>query len=423
MECPKGFFEFIQENLDKDTTKLRLNKKSPKGDFDMNFALTQIDCRKKTKTKLPKFLSNPLFLFPDDISAEQSSNQGLSQFHADLLKNAENILDLTAGLGIDSLTMALNGLKITALEIDENKAKILKYNAKVMGIKDFTVCNTESISFLKETKRNFDVIFVDPSRRDKNKNKVYNLHDCSPDIIANQELLLGKANQIIVKASPLLDIKQILRDLKNVSSIKAIGVKGECKEILIQLINDNKREVKDTIFLEAINLDLEGNVISHFDYIKSLNEDLGMGSNKSYHSSGNTPAFANIDDFKEGVFILEPSPMIMKITPWEKIISLFNAKKLGYNSHLFITSQQPNNFPGRMTLFNKFIKNKDRKSLQGLPATSVSKNHPLSSEDIRKKFDLKEGDKKFVYATRINEQPVIFLTSAVQNLYPADKTI
>ena len=404
------FYKFLEENKDSDPLRLRLSKVSDS--FDKNFAITQIECRIKCRQKLPFFISNKFFLFPDPTAAQQASHQAIARYHDHLAGADSKILDMTAGLGIDAMTLSFNQNRtVTAIELDEKKSDILMHNTEIFQLSNLTVINNDSITFLNNSADFFDLIFIDPSRRDTKNNRVFRFQDCSPDVVAYQELLTAHAKRVIIKASPLLDISKTLRDFRNLKSIRAIGVKGECKEILIeigsnsydvrksQLINFGYGEETTPIILEAVNLDSKGNVISSFKITKD--EEIS------------SILYADPQDLKPDVYVLEPSPMMMKISPWNKICKEFEAKKFAPSSHLFISEKYPDKFPGRVCRFKHFITKKDRKSLSGFPASVVSRNHPLSSDEIRKVYNLKEGDSHFIYATRIGQKPVIFLSESI----------
>ena len=393
-------FDFISLNVDKDPAVLLLKLKKNDYRFDLNFAVTQIDCRKRNSEKLRFFLSNPKFLFPDKISGEQSTHQAVAKYHAEMVKGSRNILDMTAGLGIDALSMADKVTKVTAIELNTNKADTLKHNLKILGVSNMNVINADSIEYLRNTQEWYDCIFIDPARRDASDKRLYKFQDCSPDVIANQDLLLKHTNRILIKGSPLLDITQTLKDFNNITAIHAIGVKGECKELLIEIIPNLFNLKKNQISVEAVNLDSEGRILSHFS--ETLNA----------HTSSDIP-YASDKDLKSDCYILEPSAMIMKLAPWKSICTRYQALKFDKSSHLFVSSVYPENFPGRVTRFEKTLTKQDRKSFLGFPASVVSKNHPLSADELRKNFQLKEGDENYIYATRIMNKPVIFLTRKV----------
>lgn len=395
------FFEFIQQNLNADPQSLRLSLKKENFDFDIEDAVNQIEYRKKNATKLKRFIDSPIFLFPDMISGEQSSHQAVAVYHSSIVEKTDSILDMTAGLGIDAMTFALKGSKVTAIEMDSKKADTLKKNISSLGLMDFVVINADSINFLKSHDNYFEVIYIDPARRDSSLKRVYNLRDCSPDVIENQDLLVSKADRILIKASPLLDITQTIKDFNNLISIRAIGVKGECKELLIEI--SSKKENQE-LKIGAINLDNDGNFINQF--WEAYNPYSEEKQNKQI-------SFAGMEEILPGNFLLEPSSMIMKISPWSTICEKYTAKKLGKSSNLFVSSSFPKNFPGRITKIEKIIKKQDRKSFAGFPASVVSRNYPLSSEEIRKSFKLKEGDDKFIYASRLGEKPIMILTEKI----------
>lgn len=396
------FKQFIAKYSAADPTELRLKAHKFSYDFDVDLAITQIECRKKSNNKLSEIISNPDFLFPDSVSSQQASHQAVAWFHSSLIDvNSEKILlDMTAGLGIDSFYFARNPIEITAVELNPLKHSILNKNISTLQIKNIKTVLGDSLEFLKSDSPDFDIIFVDPARRDENNKRLYNLRDCSPDVFTNQDLLLKKSKRILIKASPLLDISQTIKDFPNIKSIRSVGVKGECKEVLIELIKDYS---SSHIQVEAIDLDEKDEILNRFT-IPDFNPSI---------SGKIKPAIASLSDLSPGVFILEPSAMIMKIAPWNEICQRFNSKKLGNSSNIFISDSYPENFPGRVTKFEKIIKKSDRKTLCGLPATVVSRNYPISASQLRESFKLKEGDNNFIYATRIGEKPVLLFS---QNL-------
>ena len=398
----KEFSEFIERNQHEDVLNLKLKTRGKSYSFDIEQALVQIECRQKTRLKLKEFLQNPQLIFPDVLSSEQASHEAVAKYHASLARNDDKILDMTSGLGIDAMTFARNGAIVTACDIDKNRTDILNHNKTVLGLSSLSPVWGDSVDYLEKTEEKFDLIFIDPSRRDIRNRRLYNLHDCLPDIIEIQDLLAAGATRILIKASPMLDITRTLLDIKNVSSISAVGVKGECKEILIEIIPGKQMSALQSVVIRAIDLNPDGSILSEFTARSgSATEDI---------------RYADVIDIKNGSYLLEPSAMIMKIAPWHQIAKIFSAKKLGKSSHLFITDELPSDFPGRVTEISHIVTNRNKSDLADLPATVISRNHPLSSDELRKQLRIKEGDKNFIYATRIGEKPVLIFSRAVQNL-------
>lgn len=403
----ENFWEFIAEHKKSDTSKLLLKYKKEFLDFDLSKAIIQIESRRKYAAKLTDFIANPLFLFPDSLSGEQASHQAVAKYHASLTTGCKSALDMTSGLGIDVFSLALSNPDIdtTALEINSDKAEALIHNASALGVSNIRVVNDNSVDFLKKQLENsyfrkYDLIFIDPSRRSNDNKRLYNLRVCLPDVCEIQNLLFKASHKIMIKASPMLDISQTIRDIKNISKIYVIGVKGEVKEVLIEINPALSNIETPSVFIHAVNLDNEGNIINDFISDSIFKTYLGEHVDKT--------------DLIPGVYILEPSAMIMKTAPWNEIAERFKAKKFGGSSHIFITKEFPQDFPGRVTILDKVITKEDRKNLAGFPASVVSRNHPLSPDEIRRSLKLREGDDFFIYASRILEKPVLMLTRALK---------
>lgn len=408
------FFSFISKNSNQDPIKLRLSLYKKDSSIDMDFALTQIVCRQKSSRKLSKFIKNEKFLFPSTLSAEQATHQAVATFHSTLLGNQNgSLLDMTAGLGIDVLTMSDNTTEATAIELDPLKAEILKYNAALLGKTNLEVVNGDSAAWILGNDRIFDTIFIDPARRKEDNSRAYNFHDCLPDIVKLQDSLIYKTSRLLIKASPLLDISQTLKDIKNVTSIRVVCVQGECKEILIEASKPQDSLPSTPILYEAIDLNEDGKIISYFGYTREkknyniTQEVKDELINKSY------PLEA---DIKRGNYLYEPNAAVMKLAPWAELCVKFpKVKKLAQSSHLFISSELYPDFPGRILIIEKPIEKKDRKAIKGLPVNVVVRNYPLTVSELRKKLGVKEGTDLFLYGTTLSK-PLLILSRKLSNL-------
>ena len=114
-------------------------------------------------------------------------------------------------------------------------SEVVKHNFKQMQINNCKVLAENGLKFLSNTKQKFDWIFADPSRRNEQKNKVFLLQDCEPDIPRNIELLFDHADRILLKLSPILDITATLKELKHVKEVHCLAVDNELKELLLVL--------------------------------------------------------------------------------------------------------------------------------------------------------------------------------------------
>ena len=95
----KSIQNFILEYSDFDTNKLRL--KNIQADFDVAWAIQQIEARKKIRDKLPTWASNMNIVFPSILSTEQCSSELTARYKQNLIIPGDTV-DLTGGLGVDS---------------------------------------------------------------------------------------------------------------------------------------------------------------------------------------------------------------------------------------------------------------------------------------------------------------------------------
>lgn len=398
---PDSLFAFVKDNIYSNPSDLLMKYSGKDLGFNLSFAITQIKNRRKTIRKLPSFTSNDKFLFPDAISSEQATDEKVARFHASLVGSGKTIIDLTAGLGIDAFSISKAGNKVTATEIDPLKADALKYNSKLLGLKDFTVCNDDCINVIDSLSSSPDIFFIDPARRDNDNQRTYGFADCQPDISSFYEKLVSHGSTLFIKASPLLDIKNTLNIFKGIKEIYVVSLKGECKEILIEIGNE---DVSSPI-LTALDLDSEG-IRSRFSY----NTD----------DENFIPHYANEEDIKINMFLYEPNASLIKLHAGGVITERFpKIKKIAPNTELFISTEHYQDFPGRVIKIDEILSSKKLKQLKKPAVSIVARNYPAKAEDLRKKLKASENPDKFLYAFRAgeNNKPVIITGERITN-YP-----
>lgn len=400
---PIEFFSFIASNMNQDTKALMLREYGKNHPFDLDFAMTQIEARRKGCHKLKSFIGNPKRIFPTPLAYEQASHESVANYHASLVAKGCNVLDMTAGLGIDSMAFAFNGCHVTSCELDEFKAEVLRYNASVSGLETLSVINADSTEWIRHSEERFEIIFVDPARRSDDDRRLYNFHDCSPDILTNLDGLLNKCETLLIKASPLLDISQTLKDIPNARKITTISVSGECKEVLVEAAS-GVTSVEEAM---AIDLTQDGDVNYRFSY-----SPLGI---ENWPENEAAIKFAKEEDIQSGAYLYEPGATVMKLNAWGPLSAQFpGIKKLGVSSHLFVSPVLYKEFPGRIMTIDSLIDKRSRKSLKGSPANVVTRNYPIKTEELRKKLGVREGTDRFIYATRLGDSPILISATRIR---------
>lgn len=361
----KEEFINLNRNVPADTLRLKFHGK----DYPwLEEAITHIECLAKAGKK---FISDNGSVLPDmlvsPLSLEQATSAAIAEFHASLVNKGDRVLDLTMGLGIDSRAIALGGAsKVVACEINSAlaEASIRNYSS----IENLEVINTDSVEYLKSLPDNsFDIIFADPARRGKQGERLYNLHDCIPDLIELYPEIIRTAPRMLAKLSPMLDITQTLNDLPDIHTLYIVDDGKECKELLA----DVRRETR---FPPMI-------YVRSSDKVFAFTKDDEAGKEMRYAVP------------ETGDIIYEPSPAMMKAAPF-KLISNIAAGTLADNTHLYV-SDHPLELAGRQMhieaiypLNSAGIKEISKKYSQ---LNLAVRNFPMTVKELLKKLKIKEG--------------------------------
>ncbi|MGN1239050.1 MAG: hypothetical protein ACI4UW_09000, partial [Muribaculaceae bacterium] len=225
-EDNEAMFRFIREHIDDDVNKLRL-KRCPQAEFDVDFAITQIECRKRIRRKLPEIYDDGRFLFPSLLSTEQATCETIARYHAAIVGEVDCVLDMTAGLCIDDYYIANVAKHVVSIELNETIAAVSRYNMSRLR-SNIEVVQGNSIDYITSecVGRRFDAVFVDPARRASNQSRVYGLADCEPDILSLLPALSRITPILYVKASPMLDVTQVLRDVPWVTDVWIVSLRN-----------------------------------------------------------------------------------------------------------------------------------------------------------------------------------------------------
>ncbi|MFK7750398.1 MAG: RsmD family RNA methyltransferase [Kordia sp.] len=370
--------QFINDHLKADPTKLLLKHKEVSG---IPFAeiIEQIQAKIRCEKKLPAWFATENIYFPNKLNIEQTSSEQTANYKATLLQG-NSLIDLTGGFGVDCYAFSKQFQKVTHCEISSQLSEIVTYNYNILGIDTIETINTDGIEYLKETSQKYDCIYIDPSRRNDIKGKVFLLEDCLPDVVSHQELLYTKANTILIKTSPLLDITNGLRALKHVKEIHVVAVQNEVKELLWLI--DTKSNTEN-ISIKTINLTNKAQMFFNFQLSEEKQLTINYGEPKKY--------------------VYEPNAAIMKAGGFSSIAKAFQLEKLHPHSHLY-TSDTLIDFPGRRFQIQKIIpfnKKVFKKELNLSKANITTRNFPVSVATIRKKLTLADGGSDFLFATTL----------------------
>ncbi|NQX97147.1 MAG: RsmD family RNA methyltransferase [Flavobacteriales bacterium] len=384
MNISDDSLKFIQQHQNKSLTELALLL-SKKTELNKDFILAQINGIQKAKNKLPQFYSTPNIIYPIKLSLEQCSSEKTGVYKSEII-NGEKLLDLTGGFGVDSYYFSKTFTQVTYLEQNKSLHNIVKQNIKLLGAKNIKLFNSTAEDFIATTTQKFDVIYIDPSRRNQNQ-RVFKLDECTPNIIELTSSLFKISNKILIKTAPLLDIKQTIKDLKFVTKIWVIAVDNDCKEVLYLLENEKIVEPQiSTINLTKENQEFEFN----FKQEETANTELSEPEN----------------------FLYEPNSSILKAGAFNSLCKSFNIKKLGQHTHLYISKTLIDDFPGRTFKIENVLSynTKEFRKLNIQKANVSCRNFKDNVEQIKKKLKIKDGGKNYLFATNDkNNKPILIV--------------
>ena len=365
--------DFITKNSGVSITKLALQK-NPFPEVEWISILNQIEAKSKAKDKLPTWFSTENIIYPSKISVEQTSSEKTAAYKASLI-SGKTLIDLTGGFGVDDYYFSKYFDAVTHCEINEELSEIVKHNFEQLTVNNCTFHAGDSENILKESNQKWDWIYIDPSRRNDAKGKVFMLKDCLPNVPESLDFYFEKSDSILIKTAPLLDISAGLLELKFVKNIHIIALENEVKELLFEIQNQYSGEI--TIKTANILKDKT----ETFDFI------LGESEYPFYHLPQK--------------FLYEPNSAIMKSGGFDEISTTFQINKLHKHSHLY-TSDKLIDFPGRTFEIEKAIsygKNDMKTELFNQQANVTTRNFPETVENIRKKWKIKNGGNLYCFFT------------------------
>lgn len=381
--------QFIRENLNADVPTLAL-KKVPVG-TDVSLALRQIAARQLLRKKVPQWAENEHLLFPAHLSIEQCSSEATAQYKASLLQG-QTFVDLTGGLGIDTYYIYRHFYQTDYVERQAELCDLARHNFEVLNA-NVKVWNESAEEYLNNCEPK-DCIFIDPARRDEHGRKTVSITDCTPNVADLQGILLQKAEKVMVKLSPMLDINKAMEELCHVKEVHVVAVANECKELDFVLERGFQGEPQ----LVCVNL-------------LTVQPEVRFTMEEERNSLGR---------LSEGVmkYLYEPNPAVMKAGCFKWLTKHYDVCKLHRNSNLYTSERLVPDFPGRIfevegwTTYNKKVK---QVLLSDVEKASIAvRNFPLSVAELRKAMKIGDGDDVYLFATTLKgESKVVVRTRKI----------
>lgn len=376
---------------------LQRNKYKHLSDEEWRWFLQQVEGRERTADKLPSFAAIDDWWYPIRLSCEQCSSELTARYKASLV-NGEKMVDLTAGYGVDTFFLSEAFEHADYVEQNEELCRIAEHNKgewrKAKGECVISVHNSTAEEFLASAGQ-YDLIYLDPARRDSHGGKVFRLEDCTPNVVKLLPTLLSQLTpegHLMFKLSPMLDVTQAVKELSAVSiqwSVYVVAVKNEVKEVL--LIGDRRK-------------DKRANVITAIDL--SEPEQTFVFTHEEEREASLNAQLSTLN------YIYEPNAAILKAGAYKLIAQRFGLHKLDVNTHLYTSDHLVPDFPGRIWQ----ISDERTKGQKGecWQANVLTRNYPLTPEQLKKKMRLRDGGEDYLIGARVNGKPSLFWARKVE---------
>ncbi len=374
---------FVKEHREEDVRTLALQARRD-GDIDLPWALDQIQGWQTARRKLPSWAAIEGIIYPPHLSMEQCSSEATARYKCQIVDSLpagshETLIDLTGGFGVDFSYLATRAKRAVYVERQEHLCEVARHNFGLLGLDHTDVINAQAEDTLRDlhTDRATTIIYLDPARRDSNSARTYAIADCMPNVLELQDVLLERANHILIKLSPMLDWHKAMSDLgEHVAEVHIVSAGNECKELLMLLSTDHNGDPT----------------------IHCINDDQSLTFSPSRDAQ---PLLIADDD--RAACLYEPNASVMKAGCFEVLTGRYPVKALAADSHLFVSDDVIGDFPGRgfaidaVTTMNK---KELSRSLAGVTRANVAtRNFPMTAQQLRQRLGLKDGGDCYIFGT------------------------
>ena len=321
-------------------------------------------------------------------------------------RQTARVADLTGGLGVDCWRFAGVAEAVLYNEMNPVLLEAAKANLSRLGCKNVEYSNIcispETLPGLLDSFKP-DLVFIDPARRSEGR-KVFLPEDCSPDVLALQDIILERGCRLMLKLSPMADISLLLRKFHCIKELHVVETDGECKELL--LVQEPGFEGDPEIKIAVATG--EKARVTNIEYSSLISAK---------------PLFIQ-DIPAPGQILFEPGPALMKSGSLNFLSKFFGLPKLGPSTHILCfgdngymdekTFRTIDGF-GKWFIIQevaKFSKSTVKDFATRWPDAEVTARAlPLSSDELRKKLGVKGGGDVHVFGVGTSQGRLLIAAS------------
>ena len=387
----ENFIRFVLEHEGEDPARLLLAAdRWP--ETDVRRAARTIAGRRKMREKVPAWLAYPALDYPSALSLEQCSSEETARYKQAFVPAGSRIADLTGGLGVDSWALSQRAAETHYCERNPELCAAARHNFAILDAA-IEVHEGDGIEWLRRQPERFDLLYLDPARRDKAARRVYDITDCEPDLLAIKDLLLSRADRVLAKLSPMADISRTLAQLPETRELHVLGVDGEVKELLVLLEK------------QPIAADASG---QSSPLIVAADGNIRFSFTPEEENAAEVRFAAAI-----GRYLLQPAKVLRKAGAFRLLSERFGIAKLAPSTHLYTADEPVAGFLGKCLAVEEVLPwgNAARRELvrrfERLELTAL--NFPMTTDGLRKRLGIAAGGTRHVFATSLNHEKVLII--------------
>ena len=390
MEWTPELRDFIQRHIDDDTSDLLLAAQKYQG-LNVPFAVEQIEARKRLKAKLPEWYANANLIMGGRVPAEQCSSEQTARYKRSIVEG-ESLCDMTGGMGVDFWYMSEGMKRAIYTERQSHLCEAAIHNFQMLQDGKHPEVEVRCGDGRELPIPLVDVIYLDPARRAGDGSRVYAIEDCEPNVVEWQDELLLHASTVLVKLSPMVDVSDMLRKLKGVTDVYIVGVRNECKEVLVKMQRRIESEQLD-VMVHCVDFLTSGKM----EYVFSLSDEMKI----------------SLTDNGVKRYLYEPDVTLMKAGAFDSLCVRYAVQQLDVDTHLMTSDALIADFPGRifeviekMPFSSKLLK---RIKQQCPQANIATRNFLLTADELRKRTGIKDGGDVYLFGVKVKNQGALLL--------------
>jgi 16S rRNA G966 N2-methylase RsmD len=381
----ENFIQFILEHEGDEPERLLLSADRWPA-MDVRRAARIIAARRKLRDKVPAWHAYPALDYPDSLPLEQCSSEETARYKQAFVPAGGRVADLTGGLGVDSWAMSQIAATVDYCERDGALCAAARHNFPLLGADNITVHEGDGIAWLAQDKEGFDLIYLDPARRGKAAQRVYDIADCEPNLLEVKDLLLQHAQRVLAKISPMADISRTLRQLPETRELHIVGAGGEVKELLL-LLEPSQPAAPLIVAAEG-------------------------GVRFAFHPDEEPAAEVRYAQ-RIGSYLFQPAKVLRKAGAFRLLSARYGVAKLAPSTQLYTDDAPVDGFPGKCFTVEEVIPWSKaaiqdlRRRFDRIELTAL--NFPLATDALRQRLGIPGGGTRHLFATSLNQSKILIL--------------